>query len=380
MVCAESGDGLSGRCHNGRMESAPAGGRAEAHRFGVRCTRCGRTQPPDRLPTVARWPYCGYCAAPLSVQRWVATPPPGMGPAPRVRRVVVPYAGPPRYGPVHPGWGFPPVARLRTHDLPPDSATERRLRAARLGPRFSVAISLALAAFLTCCAAAAAEAWRFALLLRGRTEVLPARLVRRSDAAVAVASSAALLIVAAAVLAGTGAAAACYRAAAARAGVRPARNSGQIAARLLVPGWNLYGAGQVAVELMRLVFRPVRGIGRPAPRWMRRVVAGYWAAWAGSGALATLLVILALLPALPWGIEYSNQTAANLVEAHILLDLMAGLAALLGAVMLAALRNEWFGGRPGRPRHWAVAQPTSTARNRRDPVPAARGRPGSADL
>jgi hypothetical protein len=230
---------------------------------------------------------------------------------------------------------------------------------------------MALAAFLACLAAAGAEAWRFGLLLRGRTEVLPARLVRASDAAVVVASLAALLLGAAAILAAAGAVAAGYRAAAERSGERPARSSGQIAARLLVPGWNLYGVGQIALEAMRLIFRPVDGVGRYAPRWVRRVVAWYWIAWAASGALAAVLLFLALLPALPWGIEYSNQTAANLVEAHVALDIVAALAALLGAVTLAALRNEWFGGRPARRHTWTVAQPASTARNRQGSMHAA---------
>lgn len=353
------------------MATDSLGGSADTHRFGVRCARCGRTQPPDRRPPIAHWPYCVFCAAPLPVQRWVAMPPQGSGPAPRVRRVSLPYAGPPRYGAFHPGWGFPPVARLREHDPLPDQDAAQPVTDASLRRRFTAAISLALAAFLACLVAAAAEGWRFALLLRGRTEVLPASLVRTSDAAVAVASLAALLIGAAAMLATAGAVAACYRAAATRSGLHPARSPGQIAARLLLPGWNLYGAGQIAVEVIDLVFRPVRGIGRFAPRWLRRVAAGYWIAWAVSGALAIALLMLALLPALPWDIRYSNQLAANLVEAHVLLDVVAGAAALLGAILLAALRNEWFGGRPGRRRNWQVAQPPTSARNRQDALPAA---------
>jgi hypothetical protein len=48
---------------------------------------------------------------------------------------------------------------------------------------------------------------------------------------------------------------------------------------------------------------------------------------------------------------------------HIVLDLVAAAAALLSAVTLALLRNEWVGERPGRRRRWVVAQAVSTARN-----------------
>jgi hypothetical protein len=365
-------------------EATDSGWGADAHRFGVRCSRCGRTQPPDRQPTVERWPYCVYCAAPLAVQRWVAAPPAGLGPPPRLRRTAAAYQGPPRYGLLHPGWGFPPIARLRTPE-PTTEASGESVFTAALGRRFTAAISLALAVFLVGLAAAASETWRFALLLRGRTEVLPARLVRASDFAVGMTSLAALVLTALAVPAFAAAMVACYRAAARRAGLQPARTAGQVAARFLVPGWNLFGAGQIVVEVVHLVFRPVRGIGRAAPRAVRRVVACCWITWAGAGVLATALAVLAILPA--WGASYSNQTAANLVEVHIVLDLVAAAAALLSAVTLALLRNEWVGERPGRRRKWVVAQAVSTARNQTgtarnqtqtqelDPEPA-----GSADL
>lgn len=367
---------------SGATDAIPGDPGTDAHRFGVRCSRCGRTQPHDRQPPVSQWPYCVYCASPLDLVRWVALPPPGLGPAPRVRRVTAPYGGPPRYGLVHPEWGFPPIARLRVDDVA-DPVTARRpaVPAPMLRRRCTAAISLALAATLGALAAAAAESWRFALLLRGRTEVLPASLVGSSDAAVAIASLAAAIVSALALLAGAGAVAACYRAAAERAGLRPARSPGDIMARFLVPGWNLYGAGQIVVEVIRLVFRPVRGIGRPAPRWVRRVVAGCWLAWAGSGVLAAVLVVLAIVPAMPWSVTYGNQTAANLVEAHVLLDVVAAVAALLFAVTLAAVRREWSGGRPGTGR-WSVAQPASTARNRqKGPASSATGGgQSSADL
>lgn len=343
------------------MATGAEGGSAMAHPFGVRCSRCGRTQPPDRVPAVTQWPYCVFCAAPLALHRWVAAPPPGLGPAPRVHRVDAPYLGPPGYGAVHPTWGFPPVARLRVPV--PSAGAVGSGRSLRI--RFVAAIGLTLSAFVVCLAAAGAEAWRFTLLLRGRTEVLPARLVRASDAAVWLASLAAVVVVVAALAAVAVAMAGCYGAAAHRAGLRPARGAQDIAARFLVPGWNLYGAGQIVIEAMNLVFRPVRGIGRRPPRWLRRAVVWCWGAWVFAGVLATVLVVWGIWPVTPWGGPLGNQVAANLVEAHILLDVVAAIAAFLAAVVLAALRREWFGGRPGRAEKWTVAQPLSTAGNRR---------------
>jgi hypothetical protein len=148
------------------MATDPLGGSADTHRFGVRCARCGRTQPPDRRPPIAHWPYCVFCAAPLPVQRWVAMPPLGLGPAPRVRRVSLPYAGPPRYGALHPAWGFPPVARLREHDPLPGEDSARPVSDASLGRRLTAAVSLALATFLACLAAGPAGGWRVPLRRR----------------------------------------------------------------------------------------------------------------------------------------------------------------------------------------------------------------------
>lgn len=372
--------------------------------YGVRCSRCARTQPPDRAPTVARWPYCIYCAAPLRRTRWVAHPPAGLGPAPRIRRLDAPYAGPPRYGLHHPAWGFPPVAKLRgrggdfgtgatsgsddpTHggrddlprggsdDLPRggsgemSAADERAMRrsGAALARRCSAAISLTLATALTCFAAAAAEGWRFALMLRGRTEVLPGRPVRASDAAVVVSSAGALVLAVCAVAASAIALLGLYRAAASRLDLRPVRSGGDIAARFFVPGWNLYGAGQIVVEVMQLVFRPVGGFGRTAPRWMRVLVRSGWVAWIFNGLATAVILVFSVFPALPWGLGHSNQFAANLVEAHAALNLIAGVTAVLFAVILAALRTEWFGSRSAHQSKWVVAQPVSSAANRQPP-------------
>lgn len=379
------------------------GAHVEADNFGVRCSGCGRTQPPDRQPTVMRWPYCVYCAAPLSMTRWVASPPAGLGPAPRIRRVEMPYLGPPRYGAVHPGWGFPPVAQLRDdigdsnsvvggsgagnggvdgsdNGIGNDSVggnrvgsaaareAARQLSEASLGHRLSAAISLTLATGVTCLASAAAEGWRFSLLLRGRTEVLPAKPVQASDAVVMVTSIAALVLAVLAVLASVAALSALYRASANHVNLRPARGPGAIAARLIVPVWNLYGAGQIIVEVVHLVFRPVDGIGRGTPRWMRRLVRVCWAAWVLNGAVVAAIAVFSFVPSLPWRLGKSDQFAVNLVEAHMTLNVLAAVTAILFAVTLAALRNEWFGGRPGRRSKWTVSAPVSTARNRQENI------------
>lgn len=351
---------------SGLAGGAPAGPPPDADRFGVRCPRCGRTQDAGRQPAVRQWPYCQYCSAPLLVATWVAVPPPGAGSAPRVVRMDPPYAGPPRYGPYHPGWGFPPVARLHAPASEPGAGEPDDGRPA--GRWLSAAIVLLLSAGLTCAAAAAAETWRFVLLLRGRTVVLPAVTVRASDAAVLVTGVAAGLLGTLSMLAAAAAARALYHTVTVAHGLLAARSGASITARLLVPGWNLYGVGQILVELLGLVFRPGRG-GRAAPRPVRRLLVACWACWAVNGLVGLCLVALQFVVALPGRFGDSQQVAANLVQAHIALDVIAAITAVLFAVQFAVLRREWWGEPAAMRARWTVAPPVATPRNRQGPAP-----------
>lgn len=289
----------------------------------------------------------------VSNTRWVAHPPPGLGPRPRVRRLRWPYSGPPSYGHMHPTWGFPPVARLRGGR--PD---EEPVAAPRVTGLVAAAV-LCCGTALAACAAAAAETWRFALLLRGRTVVLGAAEVRASDLAVQFGGALALLFGLAAAVAATGALGSLVRAAAHRGGVLPPRSAEQIAARLLVPGWNLYGAGQVLVEVFRLVHRsgsPGAADDGRVPPPARRLLVAWWAAWLANGVIA--------IAALAISFGTSDQLMADAVQWHIALDVVATVVAALSAAVLLSLRRAWRGRSVRRYRDWEVALPPSTAENR----------------
>ncbi|MBN9610680.1 MAG: DUF4328 domain-containing protein [Actinobacteria bacterium] len=289
----------------------------------------------------------------MSDTRWVAHPPPGLGPQPRVRRLRWPYSGPPSYGRAHPTWGFPPVARLRGGR--PDGESIVAPRATGLAAAAVLCCGTAFAA----CAAAVAETWRYALLLRGRTLVLGAAEVRASDLAVQFGGALALLLGLAAAVAVTGAVGSLARAAAYRGGRLPPRSAEQIAARLLVPGWNLYGAGQVLVETFRLV----HGSGSPGaaddgrvPPPARRLLIAWWAAWWANGVIA--------VAALAISFGTSNQLRADAVQWHIAVDVAAAVVAALSTAVLLSLRRAWRGRSVRRYRDWNVAPPRSTAENR----------------
>ena len=331
---------------------------ADERRFGVRCPRCARTQPPS--PQTAY--RCAYCGAPLPVRRWMAHPPPGLGPARTARLVRRPYQGPPGYGAAHPRWGFPPVIwRSATVG---GAAPAGRARVRGLRP----VTMLSWLAAIACVVAAGAEGWRFALLLAGRTEVLPGGPVRASDLLVLAAGVTALVLGAVTALAALPVLTTLHRVAAVRAGRRPARSAAAVLARLVVPGWNLYGAGLVLLEIDRSVRRP----GQRRRRAGRLTVPLWWLAWVLNG----MLVLAALIMAF-WR---SNQLMADTVEMHVAIDLAGAAVAGLFAVALA--RFDRALNRPGEHRYagWSVRQPESTARNRapRGDVPAGSRSAGTA--
>lgn len=266
--------------------------------------------------------------------------------------------GPPRYGATHPTWGFPPVARLQpagdeTATAAPGPAATRR--------SLSVAIVAALTAAVACAALGAAETWRFVLVLRGRTEVLDARPIAASDIAVAGTALTTLVATVAALAAVAYALATTHRAAAHRACIEPTRTAGAIAARVLVPGWNVIGAGPVLVETARLV--SLAQARQAIPRTVRRRMMAAWGAWLVNGA-AALAVFAATVPV--WAgsaFARSDRYLGNLVEAHAAVAVIGAATAVLVAGALDALRGEWTGGRPPRRATWVVAEPASSATN-----------------
>lgn len=311
----------------------PASGRAQTWV----CPRC-RAQQVDngRL-------RCAQCALPR--HRWVAHPPPGGAlPPSRVAEPapVPPYAGPPSYRGRHPRWAFPPVVWQEADGGGPER------RPADPAGLLRVAAVLAALAAVTALLAAGAEAWRFALLLEGRTKVLPGTTVWSSDVLVAAGGAGALAAAAVALVVAAAALTRAYPVAAARIGRAPGRSWVGVLALLLVPGWNVYGAGQIVTEIDRLLSaaRAPEGRGRAS-----RLTVCWWISWVAS---AGLIVV-----ALARGLGGSLQAIADTVELHIAVDLAGAVCAGLGAAMLwrfARLLRR----RPAIPDGWVVVEPAPT--------------------
>jgi hypothetical protein len=310
-------------------------------RFGIRCPRCARTQPPTAGTSYA----CVYCGAPLPVRRWIAHPPPGSGIPRRIRLVRRPYAGPPRYGATHPGWGFPPVTWRTATLAEPAAATS-----ARAGALIPLAVLAGVTA-LACLVAAGAELWRFIVLLQGRTVVLDGEMVHASDVLVTAAGIGALVLAALTALVALPVLVALHRAVAERRGRQPSRNAAAVLSRLVVPGWNLYGAGQVLAEI-------AGGLRAIAPRrragWA--LVGWWWLCWVANGLLVLATLIMAFWP--------SNQMMADTVEMHIAVDLIGAVVAGLFAAVMIVFDRAWHRRGADRFAGWVVAAPVSVARNR----------------
>ncbi len=322
---------------------------------GLQCLRCHTLQPP--LPPGHY--TCVACGAVLPLQRWVAHPPPG-GPARRRRAPRASweggngrYPGPPSYRGSPPRWGFPPAVWQGPVADPEPPNPARSLRGAATAAAIAAAVALL---------AAGAEIWRFVLMLDGRTQVLSGGAVRASDILVA-ASGLALVVAAVAVVALTvPALIRTSRFAAARLGRTPARGTRGLLLRLLVPGWNVYGAGQVAAEIDAML-----GASSAAPRDPSRpgrLVLWWWASWVVNAAVLATAVLRG------WG--DSLQAIADTVELHIVLDVTAAVTSALLAALL--LRFALLAiGRPATLGPWVVAPPSPTRGGAPAPSPAEQG-------
>jgi hypothetical protein len=318
------------------------------------CWYCGSVQPHSYA--AGRYKTCAYCGADL-VRRpgerthWVATAPPNTPTRSRPRRVRGGYTPPAPYR-SRPPWSFPPsVWIVPAPTAPPVPPPVRDLRSVTVLAAVTAALYLV---------AAGAEIWRFVLLVRGRTEVLYEPAVRFSDALVTAAGWAALLAAVATLLAALPATARTIDFAARRAGVQPVRTDAQRLRLLLIPGWNLYGAGVVLSEidgLLRLPSQPEHAPERrrfgwrradlpdvetrtgPAPSTgpavelrPRRLVGWWWICWVVNGVLAAAVLTRALIPG-------DLQSQADLVELHIVLDLVAAAVAILTTVLVSRWRR-----------------------------------------
>ncbi len=311
---------------------------------GLQCLRCHVLQPP--LPPGHY--TCVACGAVLPLQRWVAHPPPG-GPARRPGRNSRAtwdsgngrYAGPPSYRGAPPRWGFPPAVWQGPVPEPGPPNPARSLRAA------AIAVAVTAAAALL---AAGAETWRFLLMLDGRTQVLSGGAVRASDVLVAAAGLAVVVAALTAVVLTVPALTRASRFAAVRAGRTPPRSTRAILLRLLVPGWNVYGAGQVAAEADVLL---ESGAGDPTKRTERpgALVLWWWASWVVNAAVLAATLLRG------WG--DSLQAIADTVELHIALDLTAALTAILLAAVLLRFARLAIA-RPPTMGRWVIRAPAPT--------------------
>jgi hypothetical protein len=279
-------------------------------RTGLPCPRCGRPAPPGSGQ------FCRYCGRYLAALTWTATPPPGPPRPVPARRP--PYTGPPRYR-FAPRWGFPPRPWTDGHQPPgPDHRQRARGVAAGLIP---LLWSTAIVALL----AAAAEAWRYALLVQSRDGALAAVTVAASDAFVNAAGTiapilgglAGLLVVLWSVRAS--------RAAAELAGVRPSRSAPAVVFGWLVPGVNLAVPGSMFAELEHAA------LGLPPDRRPRppRLLLAWWAAWVLGGLLAVVVLV--------WSLRTGVQARADGVLLHAVLDLVAAVTAALTALLVGRI-------------------------------------------
>ena len=273
------------------------------------CPRCGR-QAPSGIG-----PFCPWCGRYLAALEWVASPPdPGTVPEsvrapsapPRARR----YPGPPRYR-TPPRWGLP-VGPWRYPPGPQDGPVPVLERVRGLSAQLVPVLWVTLGA---CALAAVAEVWRYGLLLASRADALSASAVGWSDAlvwfggwaSVAATLASGVLLVQWSLWAS--------RAAADRAGTRPARSRRTVVLGWLVPGWNLVAPGSLLAETEHAALELPAG---RTPRPSRELLV-WWALWGVCVALAAVTLL--------WRLRSGTQALADGVVLHAWLDVLAAVTA-----------------------------------------------------
>ena len=204
--------------------------------------------------------------------------------------------------------------------------------------------------------AAAAETWRFVLMLVGRTQVLSGPLVATNDALVAATGVAVVMLAVLTAAVAVPALIRTHRWAGVRSGHGPSRTARAVGARLLVPGWNVYGAGQIFIEIDAMLRRAAANpsAANPSaanPPTARPLILLWWISWIVNAALVVLV--------LGRGLGGSLQAIADTVELHIALDLCAAVVAALGAQILRRFARLVTGPKPS-PSRWVVQPPAPT--------------------
>lgn len=289
----------------------------------------------------------------MSTVDWVAWPPGGYqlrgpGRAPR-------YAGPPAY-PVPPRWGFPLVSWRHSTSFEPGVVSDLVRARALAGTAQPLLWLAAGTAVLT----AAAEVWRYALLLASRDDALPAGRLRLSDALVVTGGVVSVVACALAALVTVSWVLRAYPAAATQAGVRPPRTTRDLLVGWLVPGLNLFVPGSTLAELEHAVLQRPR-LARPTPS---RLVRAWWAVWV-TGALVAVTALL-------WTLRASTQAQADGVLLHALVDVVAAATAVLTALVVRSLTRLMQPLAPGRSRRLVVVPkpPASSPGDRQRGEPA----------
>ena len=211
----------------------------------------------------------------------------------------------------------------------------------------------------SCLAAAGGEIWRFVLLLRGRTQFLSGAVVSASDRLVMVASVATVVVAVVTAIVVAVVLVRLHGGAARRLGAAPSRPPAAVLARLVVPGWNVYGLGVVAGEIDGLLTMDRDDVSGRRPRASRLVLA-WWAAWAINAVL--------VLATLGRAFGRSDQAVADTVELHIWVDLAGALTAVLAALVCRRFRRLLLGPADGVPVGWMVRPPAPTRGGPRQPA------------
>lgn len=298
----------------------------------------------------------------MSTVDWVAWPPGGYqvrGPQRQPR-----YTGPPSY-PIAPRWGFPLVTWRRSTSFEPVPVSDLQRARSLAGTAQPLLWLAAGTALLT----AAAEVWRYLLLLDSRFDALPAGQLRVSDALVVTGG---VVSVVACVLAGlitVGWVIRAYPAAAALAGVRPTRTTRDLLVGWLVPGLNLSVPGSTLAELEHNAM----GRGEAARPTPSPLVRAWWTTWVVGGLAATATLL--------WALRDSTRAQADGVLLHAGVDVLAAATAVLTVVVIRTYTRLLQPTVPGRWKRMVVvptppadAGPTSGAGAR----PAAAPKPADA--
>ncbi|MGH3515894.1 MAG: DUF4328 domain-containing protein [Haloechinothrix sp.] len=277
--------------------------------------------------------------SPVRRLRWVAMPPPGTQRESRTPPAA-PYTGPPCY-PAPPRWGFPSLTWRRPTMVPgtPSAAADPLLRQRALGRQVLAVLG---ATALLAAMAAAAEFWRYALLVRSRSSALDSGVVLSSDALVLAADLMTFVVGAFAVGTAFWWLLLARAAAARRTGWAPARDTRRVAVAVFLPVLNLVLAGPVVAELEH------QALGRapehrPQPS---RLVLAWWIAWVVNGVLALVTI--------GWRMREGVQAQADSVLLTGCTDLAACVLAVLTGLVIHRIMALLGPLEPGRRRRMRV--------------------------